>query len=167
MVVDHHVTQAIHRLAGTEAFLDGGKVLFEPGLVFDKLEHETQFVGGIELNLLHAAVTGLRYLVQAAVQCMLRVIHGNGPWDLILKHHFSSVEEVIATTTGGADVDASKLTMNMFLTPAFRGFFADHGVCHHDELHDVFYNRSRPNHDVLRSASRWRNLLGHCPVVSC
>ncbi len=72
---------------------------------------------------------------------MMRVIRENGPWDLILKHHFSSVEEVIATTTGGTDVDASKLTMDMFLTPAFRGFFADHGVCHHDELHDVFYNQ--------------------------
>ena len=54
-------------------------------------------------------------------QRMVNVIRKNGPWDLILKHHFSSVEEIIATTTGGADIDTSKLTMDMFLSPAFRG----------------------------------------------
>lgn len=72
---------------------------------------------------------------------MVGVIRKHGPWDLILKHHFSSVEEVIATTTGGAQIDMSKISMESFLSPAFRGFFADNSVCLYDELHDVFYNQ--------------------------
>lgn len=77
---------------------------------------------------------------------MMRVIRENGPWALILKHHFSSVEEIIATTTGGGAQDTGNLTMDMFLTPAFRGFFADNGVCHYEELHDVFFNQRFMDH---------------------
>jgi hypothetical protein len=77
---------------------------------------------------------------------MVKVIRDHGPWDLILKHHFRSVEEVVATTSGGADIDLSKISMDAFLSPAFRGFFADNGVCLFDELHDVFYNAKFMEH---------------------
>jgi len=52
------------------------------------------------------------------------LIRRHGPWDTILKHHFASIEELIATTSGGAAVDP-RASLDYFLTPTFRGFFAE------------------------------------------
>ena len=70
----------------------------------------------------------------------LELIRQRGPWDLILKHHFRSLEEVVATTSGGrpADPDAS---IDFFLTPTFRGFFANGGVCLYPEAEPILYDR--------------------------
>ena len=71
---------------------------------------------------------------------VLDMIRRHGPWDLILKHHFSSLEELVATTSGGrpADVTAS---LDSFLTPTFRGFLAAGGVCLFPEAEPILYER--------------------------
>jgi hypothetical protein len=71
---------------------------------------------------------------------VLNLIRRHGPRDLILKHHVASIEELIATTSGGAAVDA-RASLECFLTPTFRGFFATGGVCLHPEAEPIFYDR--------------------------
>ncbi|MCA9510474.1 MAG: hypothetical protein R3E88_13735 [Myxococcota bacterium] len=70
----------------------------------------------------------------------LDLVREHGPWDLIVKHHFASLEELVATSSGGAPLppDAS---LDAFLTPTFRGFFANAGVCLHPEAEPLFYER--------------------------
>lgn len=75
---------------------------------------------------------------EAEFKTLIDVLRRNGPWDLIIKHHFSSVEELASSVgfnSGG------NLSLNSFVTQAFRGFLADHGICHYEELHDIFYNK--------------------------
>ena len=73
-------------------------------------------------------------------ETVLQLIRRHGPWDLIVKHHFRSLEELVATTSGGRPPgpDAS---LDAFLTPTFRGFFANGGVCLHPEAEPLFYER--------------------------
>jgi hypothetical protein len=71
---------------------------------------------------------------------VLDVIRRHGPWDLILKHHFRSLEEVVATTSGGQALDPNA-SLDSFLTPTFRGFFANGGVCLYPEAEPLFYER--------------------------
>jgi hypothetical protein len=79
-------------------------------------------------------------LAPAQLEVVWELVRRHGPWDTILKHHFTSVEELIATTSGGAPVDA-RASLDCFLTPTFRGFFASGGVCLHPEAEPVFYDR--------------------------
>jgi len=74
-------------------------------------------------------------------QRLIGVIRQNGPWDIILKHHFKSVEEVVATSTSNPDIDTSKLSLDSFVTPSFRGWFGNHSVSFYDEITDIFYNQ--------------------------
>ena len=67
-------------------------------------------------------------------QRLIGVIRQNGPWDIILKHHFKSVEEVVATSTSNPDIDTSKLSLDSFVTPSFRGWFGNHSVSFYDEI---------------------------------
>ena len=39
------------------------------------------------------------------LETVLDLIRRHGPWDLILKHHFRSLEELVATTSGGQPLD--------------------------------------------------------------
>jgi len=71
---------------------------------------------------------------------VLDLIRRHGPWDSILKHHFSSLEELIATTSGGRPVDP-EISLDAFLTPTFRGFLATGGVCLFPEAEPIFYDR--------------------------
>jgi len=71
---------------------------------------------------------------------VLDLIRRHGPWDLILKHHFSSLEELVATTSGGRPVDPN-VSLDAFLTPTFRGFLANGGVCLYPEAEPIFYER--------------------------
>ena len=78
-------------------------------------------------------------LRDAQLEVMLDLIRRHGPWDTILKHHFSSLEELIATTTGGAELPADA-NLDVFLSPTFRGFFATDGVCLYEEAEPIFYD---------------------------
>jgi len=70
---------------------------------------------------------------------LLEVVRREGPWSLILAQHFSSAEEVIATMSGKLPEGVTP-TMDMFLTPCFRGHFAEGGVVLHEGIEDAFYN---------------------------
>ena len=70
---------------------------------------------------------------------LLGVVRSHGPWSLILAQHFASAEEVVATMSGSLPPGVTP-TMDMFLTPVFRGYFAQGGVCLYPEIEDAFYN---------------------------
>lgn len=99
---------------------------------------------------------------------MLDVVHDAGPWKLILAQHFASPEELIATFAGGFP-EGFKPTLDMFLTPTFRGFFANYGAVLYPELHDVFYNegflaqaRSYWNAEYAKPQMMLFNVNGPC-----
>ena len=77
---------------------------------------------------------------------MLDVIKRHGPWPTITAHHFDTVEELVATTSGPMRGEPD-ITLDDIATAHFRGFFAENSVCFFDELHDCFYNA-----DFLRLA---------------
>jgi len=79
-------------------------------------------------------------LAKDQLESVLGLIRRHGPWDLILKHHFRSLEEVIATTSGGRPPDPNA-SLEAFLTPTFRGFLASGGVCLFPEAEPLFYDR--------------------------
>jgi hypothetical protein len=74
------------------------------------------------------------------LETVLDLIRRHGPWDLILKHHFRSLEELVATTSGGRPPEADA-SLDAFLTPTFRGFLANGGVCLYPEAEPLFYER--------------------------
>lgn len=67
------------------------------------------------------------------------VIRDNGPWRLILAHHFASTEEYLAVS-GGKDRKADA-RLSDFTSPVFRGFLANDGVVFHPELNDIYFGR--------------------------
>jgi hypothetical protein len=73
---------------------------------------------------------------------MLEVIRRHGPWPTITAHHFDTVEELVATTSGPMrdGEGGAKLTLDDIATGHFRGYFAKNSVCFHPELDDCFYN---------------------------
>jgi hypothetical protein len=79
-------------------------------------------------------------LDEGQLDIVLDLIRRHGPWDLILKHHFRSLEELVATTSAGRPIDPD-VSLDSFLTPTFRGFFANGGVCLHPEAEPIFYER--------------------------
>jgi len=73
------------------------------------------------------------------LEAVLDLVRRHGPWDLILKHHFSSLEELFATTSGG-QAPPPEVSLEAFLTPTFRGFLATGGVCLFPEAEPIFYD---------------------------
>ena len=73
-------------------------------------------------------------------QRMLEVVRSQGPWSLILAQHFKSPDEVIATTSGSVP-EGFTPTWDMFLTPVFRGYFAQASTVLHPEIEDCFFNK--------------------------
>jgi hypothetical protein len=73
---------------------------------------------------------------------MLEVIQRDGPWPTITAHHFDTVEELVATTSGPMrdGADGTKLTLDDIATGHFRGYLAKSSVCFHPELDDCFFN---------------------------
>lgn len=70
---------------------------------------------------------------------LLDVVHNAGPWKLILAQHFASVEELLATLSGAMPPGITP-TLDMFLTPTFRGFLANYSAALYPEISDCFYN---------------------------
>jgi hypothetical protein len=70
---------------------------------------------------------------------LLGVIQQHGPWPTITAHHFQSVDEVIATTSGVVPKDHG-LTLDAIANAHFRGFYAENSVCYYPDVEDVFYN---------------------------
>jgi hypothetical protein len=71
---------------------------------------------------------------------MLDVVKRNGPWPTITAHHFDTVEELIATSTGVVP-ERVDMTLDDVATAHFRGFFSENSVLFYEELHDCFYNQ--------------------------
>src|SRR5947209_4288236 len=70
---------------------------------------------------------------------LLEVVHTQGPWKLIIAQHFASSEELIATMSG-AFPEGFTPSLDLFLTPTFRGYLANDGAVLYPQLHDCFYN---------------------------
>lgn len=70
---------------------------------------------------------------------LLDVVKRRGPWPTIQAHHFQSVEELIATTSGVVPKNHG-LTLDSIATAQFRGFYAQNSVVYHAEIEDAFYN---------------------------
>ncbi len=70
---------------------------------------------------------------------LLDIVHQHGPWRLILAQHFASAEELIATMSGAMPEGVAP-TLETFLTPTFRGYYAEHSACLYPELDDCFFN---------------------------
>ena len=80
-----------------------------------------------------------RVYTEAQHRQMFDVIKTRGPWPTITSHHFDTVEELVATSTGVVP-EGLNLTLDDVATAHFRGFFAQNSVCFYPELFDCFYN---------------------------
>lgn len=69
---------------------------------------------------------------------LLDVVRTEGPWKLILAQHFASPEELIATMSG-VFPEGFEPSLDLFLTPTFRGYLANYGAVLYPQLHDCFY----------------------------
>ena len=76
---------------------------------------------------------------------LLDVVHSQGSWKLIIAQHFANAEELIATMSGSFP-DGFTPTLDMFLTPTFRGFYANYSTALFPEIHDCFYNQAFIEH---------------------
>jgi hypothetical protein len=70
---------------------------------------------------------------------LLNVVRTQGPWKLIIAQHFASADELMATMSG-AFPEGFTPSLDLFLTPTFRGYLANYGAVLYPELHDCFYN---------------------------
>jgi hypothetical protein len=70
---------------------------------------------------------------------LLGIVQRQGPWPTIQAHHFQSVDELIATTSGVVPKDHG-LTLDAIATPQFRGFYGQNSVCFFPEVEDIFYS---------------------------
>jgi len=73
-------------------------------------------------------------------QRLLGVVKSKGPWPTITSHHFDTVEELVATSTGVVP-EGLDLTLDDVATAHFRGFYGQNSVCYHPEIFDCFYNQ--------------------------
>jgi hypothetical protein len=70
---------------------------------------------------------------------LLDVVRTEGPWKLIIAQHFASADELIATMSGAFPAGFTP-SLDLFLTPTFRGYLANYGAVLYPQLHDCFYN---------------------------
>ena len=70
---------------------------------------------------------------------LLGIVKRHGPWPTIASHHFDTVDELVATTTGVVPENHG-LTLDDIASPHFRGFYGQNSVCFYPEIHDCFYN---------------------------
>ncbi|BBB43890.1 hypothetical protein [Mycobacteroides abscessus] len=79
------------------------------------------------------------------------VVRTQGPWKLIIAQHFASADELIATMSGKFP-DGYTPSLDLFLTPTFRGYLANYGTTLYPEIHDCFYNA-----DFIEMAKKYWN----------
>jgi len=72
-------------------------------------------------------------------QRILGVLKTNGPWPTIMAHHFSTVDELMATSNSGAS-DKAGLTLDDVATAHFRGILGEGSVAFFPEIEDCYYN---------------------------
>ncbi len=70
---------------------------------------------------------------------IMRVIKQNGPWPTITAHHFTTVEELMATSNGAMTAE-TKVTLDDLATAHFRGILAENSVSYYPELEDCYYS---------------------------
>jgi hypothetical protein len=70
---------------------------------------------------------------------LLGIVKRHGPWPTIQAHHFESVDELIATSSGVVPKDHG-LTLDSIATAQFRGFYGQNSVCFYPEVEDIFYS---------------------------
>ncbi|MGW9131905.1 hypothetical protein [Streptomyces sp. NPDC055681] len=73
------------------------------------------------------------------INTLFGIVRRNGPWQLVLAHHFASTEEYLAVS--GAKNRRPDTKLSDFTAPVFRGYFAKEGVALHDEIHDIYFSR--------------------------
>ena len=72
---------------------------------------------------------------------LLGVVEEHGPWPTITAHHFDTVEELVATTSGPMpEGESLSLTLDDIATGHFRGYLAKGSTCLYPEIEDCFYN---------------------------
>lgn len=72
---------------------------------------------------------------------LLGVVKAHGPWPTITAHHFDTVEELIATSSGPLpEGTAAPITLDDIATGHFRGYLAKGSTCMHPEIEDCFHN---------------------------
>jgi len=76
---------------------------------------------------------------------LLDIVRTKGPWKLIIAQHFNNAEELIATLSGSMP-EGVEASLDMFLTPTFRGFYANYSSVLYPEIHDCFYNATFLEH---------------------
>ncbi len=81
---------------------------------------------------------------------MLSVVHEQGPWKLIIAQHFANAQELIATMSGGMP-EGVQPQLDWFLTPTFRGHYAQYSSCLYPEIDDCFFN----SHFLSLAKSYW------------
>jgi hypothetical protein len=70
---------------------------------------------------------------------IMAMIKTKGPWPTITAHHFDTVEELVATSTGVVP-EGLELTLDDIATGHFRGYIANGSTCFQPEIEDCFYN---------------------------
>lgn len=100
---------------------------------------------------------------------MLEVVRRDGPWSLILAQHFRSPEEVLASVSGTLPKGV-KPSWDVFLTPVFRGYFAQGATPLVPEIEGCFHNskflalvRDYWGAAYARADNMLFNLQGPCP----
>ena len=76
---------------------------------------------------------------QDQLERLLGVVRDHGPWKLILAQHFASPQELLATMSGGSP-EGMEISLDWFMTPTFRGFYANYSAALYPEIQDCFYN---------------------------
>jgi hypothetical protein len=74
-------------------------------------------------------------------QVLLDVIKQYGPWKTITANHFDTIEELMATSNGGASAGSLELTLDDIATAHFRGILGENGTPYFRELEGIYFNR--------------------------
>lgn len=73
------------------------------------------------------------------VDILQNLLKQDGPWPLLLSHHFKTAEEYIAVAGGKNVSPDAKLTD--FTSPSFREYLAIGGVVFYEQLHDLYFSK--------------------------